>query len=293
MNKLTQKIRSTTICLVTVAAIALPGTSQAGWFSNSKPVVKVSQKAKATAGNMQAKVTDISRKLNDIYSQLEGGRPLVNAMKEGQMVETVKQVLQFVNESQKDYQYFASSGVYAFEQDINDMVSGLGSIAQQTQLDSKLVGQLDKIQNLVAKMPKQFLYIMYKAMGEKIADLSQQTQTLRSRLEFAVNLPSSRDLMVAPMSHQASLCPLVNDKGIKVSYAVVMAVLNRVMLDVNLLNDLSPDDLYASGTAVAGGGTTVGKFPTKFITLTIKRIVEGIKVNLENTNSIAEAVCAP
>jgi hypothetical protein len=293
MNNLTQKMRSTTLCLVTVAAIALPGTSQAGWFSNAKPVTKVTQKAKATAGNVQAKVADMSRKLNEIYSQFEGGRPLVDAMKEGQMVETVKEVMLFVNESQKDYQYFASSGIYAFEQDINDMVSDLAGIAQLTKLDGKLVAQLEKIQRLVGKMPKQFLYIMYKAMGEKISDLREQTQMLSGHLQFAQNLPSSRSLMSSPMSHQTSLCPLVNDKKTKVSYAVVMAILNRMVLDISLANDLSPDDLYASGTAVAGGGTTVGKFPTKFITLTTKRLIEGVKVNLESANSIAQAVCVP
>ncbi len=45
------------------------------------------------------------------------------------------------------------------------------------------------------------------------------------------------------------------------------------------------------GTAVAGGGTTVGKFPTKLITISIKHIVGSIIVDLDNTKNIAEAVC--
>ena len=71
----------------------------------------------------------------------------------------------------------------------------------------------------------------------------------------------------------------------------MLAIVKRIELFVGLLNDASPDDLHVSATAVAGGGATVSKYPTKAITLLIKHVVGSVKVYLENTKDIATAVC--
>lgn len=94
-----------------------------------------------------------------------------------------------------------------------------------------------------------------------------------------------------PMSHQDSLCPIANHRDKKVSYAIIMGKLKELELIAGLINDLSPDDLYVDAGAVVNGGTTVGKFPTKLITLLIKHIVGAVKIDLENIKDMAEAVC--
>lgn len=303
MKNFTQKIRTTGICLITATAIALPGTGHAGWFSDAKPVKKVTKtvvqplkakagaKVKSAANQLQARVEDMSSKLDEVYAQLENGRPLKEALENSNMMETVKEVMQYVGDSQQDYQQFANSGVYVFEQEVNDLFYDLTDIIETMQLDAKLKTQINKIRDLIAKMPTQFLYVMKKAVGERITEIRERVQQIKNNLVFVADLPSNRDMFTNPMSHKSSLCPIVQNRDKKVSYAIIMGRLSELELVAGTLNDLSPDDLYASGTAVAGGGTTVGKFPTKLITILIKHIVGSIKVNLENTKSIAEAVC--
>jgi hypothetical protein len=240
---------------------------------------------------VQDKVGDMADKINEIYAQFEEGRPLINAMKDSQMVDMAKEVMLYMQESQKDYQHFANSGVYGFEGDINDLLDDMGDIAHKIKLGGNLDEKLDKVRDLIAKMPTQFLFVMHKATGKGVTEVRGQTQVLSTQLSVVERLPSARDLFTAPMNYTNELCPLVNDPEEKVKLAVVMAIVKRLELFVGLLNDASPDDLHVSATAVAGGGATVSKFPTKGITLIIKHVVGSVKVYLENTKDIATAVC--
>lgn len=294
----TKTITFPVICMLAATVMFTPGVSQAGWFDKKPVKAKVKQiktnastKAKAGANKLQAKVEDISNKLDEVYAQLEKGRPLKNALEDSNMLETVKDVMAYVGESQKDYQQFANSGVYVFEDEVNDLFYDLTDIIDTMQLDSKLKKQINDIRDLLAKMPTQFLYVMKKAVGERITEIRQRVQQIKLNLVFVAELPTKQEMFKNPTHHKDSLCPIANNRDKKVSYAIIMGRLKELELVAGTLNDLSPDDLYASGTAVAGGGTTVGKFPTKLITILIKHIVGSIIVDLDNTKNIAEAVC--
>ena len=283
-----------TICLLAATLMLSPGISHAGWFAD-KPVQKAKAKVTARVSNAahqaQDRVTAMADKINEIYAQFEEGRPLINAMKDSQMVDMTKEVMLYLQEAQQDYQHFASSGVYGFEGDVNDLLDDMGDIGRKVKLGNGLEEKLDKVRNLLAKMPTQFLFVMHKATGKGVTELRGQTQVLNTQLSVVERLPSAHDLFTAPMNYRNELCPLVNYPEEKVKLAVVMAIVKRLELFAGLLNDASPDDLHVSATAVAGGGTTVSKFPTKGITLIIKHVVGSVKVYLENTKVIAEAVC--
>jgi hypothetical protein len=272
MKSFTQKLRTTTICLITAAALALPGISHAGAIDTIK-----------------LKVTDVQNKLNSVYGQVRSSAPLINVMKEGKLINDLKEIMLFLNESRSDYDQFANTGIYAFSQDISGLVYGFGDIGTTMNLDG-LAERLDKSQDLINRLPPQLMYIMHKAVGTIVIELREDVQSLNEKLAAVADLPSNSEMIESPELHKAKLCPLVNDKKTKVTYTVLMAKLKLLSMKLDYVNDLIPDDMTVVVNVVGGGGTNVPS-PVKPITGFFKYIKDRIIQRLENAHDIASVVC--
>jgi len=294
MKNLTNKMRTTGICLLTVAAIALPTAANAGWFTNKQPVKKVVQKAKATPGNIAAKVTDISIKINEMAAQMAESRPLMSKVKESNMMSTLKEVIEFVGEQQQDYQAFASNDIYGFRQNFQNMLSGFGGIVNDfpaIENADRLNNSLTKAGDMINKMPSQFLYIMDKAVGEKLITINAKVADIRNDLAKLPQLPSPRVLMQNPMAYETELCTIVESRETAVTIAVIQAKLKSAIWSLNTVRGYLPDDLTLSATAVAGGGFTAAIHPAQIPLKTPLVVLEAVDLAIDNNVSIANAMC--
>lgn len=294
MKTLMHKIRSTGICLITAVAIAAPSVSHAGWFKNSKPFSKVVTRVAAAPGNAKERIEDIAAKVNEIYSQISENRPLLEQMKNGRIMDSLKETLVFINGMQTDYQAFADSGVYASRLDIKDVLYGFGDITQAfpgAEPDGKIMVKLDKAANLVDKMPTQFLYLMDKALGPQLPELQEKIQNILDNLAMLPDLPSKRELYRDPMAHVDSLCELRENRAVAVSIAVLRARLKATAFKIKTIKAYMPDDLTINVNVVAGGGATVAKFPAQLPLQVMLTIIEGIEMRISNFTSIADSVC--
>jgi hypothetical protein len=294
MKTLTRKIRSTGICLITSIAIAAPGIGHAGWFSTPRPVVKkVTQTVRTGASNVQGKLGEIAGKLNEMYAQMKDKRPLVNALKNGKMMQQLTEVVQYLNESQQDYQAFAENGVYILRQDIKDLVGTVSSISGMLNLDGKLNDQLQKSTALVDKMPVTFLFALARSgIDKRLQDILERLTRLSEDLVLVATLPLERNVYLYPEQYKDSLCPLVNDPQTKVQLAVLNARIDTNIWAIDTVSDLIPEDLTVSATVVGGGGATVSKFPPQYIFKAMKTILSAIKLRTDNYKSIAESMCS-
>lgn len=294
MKTLIHKIRSTGICLITTVAIAAPSVGHAGWFSTPKPVVKkVTQAVRTGASNVQDNFGEISDKLNEMYAQMEDNRPLVDALKNGQMMQQLTEVVQYLNESQQDYQAFAENGVYLLRQDIKDLVDTVSSISDMLNLDGKLNDQLHKSTALVDKMPVIFLFALAKSgIDKRLQDILARLTLLSDDLVLVATLPLEKNVYLYPEQYKDSLCPLVNDKQTKLQLAVLNARIDTNVWAIDTVSGLIPEDLDVNATVVGGGGTTVSKFPPQYIFKAMKTILSAIKLRMGNYKSIAESMCS-
>lgn len=286
MNTFTKKIYFTGICLLTAAAIAIPNVSHAGWFSDAAPVKKITKVAKGKAGDVQAKVGEIAGKLDEIYSQMEDNRPLLNALKNGQMVSQLTEVVEFLNESQQEYQLFAENGVITLRNDIDDLVGTVSDVSDMMNLDGKLSDQLNKAAGLVDKMPTTFLFALAKSgVDKKLQDIVARLSQLRDDLVLVVTLPVEKEVFLYPELHKDSLCNLVTDSATQL--AVLNARIDYNIWSIAKVSELMPEDLTVNVTVVGGGGATVSKFPPQYIFKAITTILEVIKMRLDTYSSIA------
>lgn len=293
MTIFTNKLRNTGICLITAAVIALPQAAHAGWFSSAKPVKQVVSKARSSAAQVKDRADDVNAKLQEITDRLEDNRPLVDALKNGRMMQQLTEVVEYLNESQQDYQAFADSGVYVLRDDIRELVSIVGDINNSLNLDSKLSNQLDRAAGLVDKMPVSFLFALTKSgVDQRLQDIIARLRQLRDDLVLVASLPLERDVFLYPEMYKNDLCPLVIDDDTRVQLAVLNARIDSNIWVLSTVSDLLPEDLTISATVVGGGGTTVSKFPPQYIFKTINTILGAIKLRMGNYKSIAESMCS-
>jgi len=301
MNKSTRTIRNIAIATLVTSAV-LPSVSHAGWWSDNNPVKKVVATVKAAPsnvvskvqeapGNIQAQVEEVLDKLNEIHSRVEESKPLMNAMKDGKVISDLQDIMTFFQESRADYQQFANSGAQGFSQDVSGLLYDFGDIISIMQVADGMNARLTKADDLIGRLPPQLLYVMHEAMGSSIIDMREQLLEISTHLDFMRDLPSNRELMSAPQQHQASLCPIVNDKRTKVSYQVVKGKVAILVLGLDYVNEMQPDDLNVGATAVAGATVTVSKYPPKYVTQTLKTIADYMALRLETIHDVAEAVC--
>jgi hypothetical protein len=294
MKILTQKMRTTGICLITAAAITLPTVANAGWFNKSKPAQKIAAKAKATSGNITAKVSDISQKINEMANQMKESRPLMNKVKSSNMMQTLKEVVEFMGEQQQEYQAFANGGVYAFRRNFQDTLQGFGGVVNDfpgIENADRLNQKLDKAVELINKLPSQFLFIMDKAVGEKLISVNEKISDLRKDLSKLPRLPTPRVLMQNIYAYEVELCKLVDSREVAVTVAVIQAKLKTIMWTLNTITSYLPNDLTVSATAVAGGGFTAAIHPAKVPFQIPLTIVQAVDLGIGNNVSIANAMC--
>lgn len=304
MKTRTKKLFSTGVCLIVVAVVGLPGIGHAGWKDHSNNLrakvtqtvkaapKKVTQTAKATPGNIKAKVEDISSRVNEISTQLRESRPLMDMMKNGHLMEQLTEVMQFLNESQKDYYDFAGHGEFVMREDIAGLVGSVGNLTNALGMEGKMGDQLQKASGLVDKIPTTFLYPLFKAgIGAKITEIRDRFEVLVDDVTLIATLPQEEDAYLYPESYKAELCPLVNDAQTKLQLAVLEAKLNAVTWQNKTITGYMPQDLTISLTVVGGGGATVSKFPAQYIFKIIDTVVGSIHLRLKNYKSIAKTMC--
>lgn len=278
MKTLTHNIRTTVICLVTATAIALPGIGHA-----------------SAIDTIQNKVTDISKKLNSVYGQMRNSSPLISVLKDGKLINDLKEIMLYLKQSRADYDQFANSGIYEFTRDMTTLLDGFGDIASTMKLDG-ISDRLDKSHDLIGSLPPQFMYIMHKAIGPTIIELRDEIQSLNEQLSIVADLPSNREMLTNPERYTDTLCPLVNsspldnNKNAKVVYTLIMARLNLLSIKLDYANDMIPDDLTVMVNVVGGGGTNF-PFPAKPISRTLMLIKDSVIQRLVNAKEIASVVC--
>jgi len=303
MKTRTQKMFSTGICLIVVAVLSLPGTGHAGWFSDSKPLKKVTQTVKAAPkkvtqtvkaapGNIQDKVEDISSRINEISDQLRESRPLMDMMKNGHLMGQLTEVVQFLNESQQDYYDFAGDGEFVMRDDIDRLLRSVGNLINALGMEGKMGDQLQKASGLVDKIPTTFLYPLFKAgIGAKITEIRDRFEVLVDDVTLIATLPQEEDVYLYPESYKAELCPLVKDDQTKLQLAVLEAKLEAATWQNKTITGYMPEDLTVSLTVVGGGGATVAKFPGQYIFKIIDTVIGSIQLRLKNYKSIADTMC--
>ena len=294
MKNLNQKMSTTGICLIMAISIALPTSANAGWFSSKQPVKRVIAKAKATPGNITAKVTDISKKINEMARQMSESRPLMQKVKSSKMLNTLKEVVEFIGEQQEEYQDFASNEVHVFRQNFGDMLHGFGGVINDfpaIENADRLNKKLDKAANLINRIPSQFLFIMHKAVGEKLVEVNEKISDLRGDLVKLPQLPAPRVLMQSPRDYETEICKLVDSRGAAVSVAVIQAKLKTIIFVLKTITSYLPNDLTISVTAVAGGGFTAAIHPAKVPFQIPLTILETVELGIGNNVSIANAMC--
>lgn len=292
MNTLTHKMRTTTICLVTAAAIVIPGTSQAGWFSDSKPARKISHVAHATAGNLQHKVSDISTKINEMAAQMAQSRPLADAMKNGRMMSHLTELVHYINDYQKDFQDFNNQGAGEMRDDIRRLVRSITGVINTMGMDNKVVDQMQHAADIVDKMPATFLYPLAKSgLKDKINDSRVRFEQLKENLTLIATLPPVKDVLLYPESYKADICPLVKDDHTKIQLAVLGVRIKRSKWGIDMMSKLVPEDLTINVEVVGGGGATIAKFPAQYLFKAIDTVLDVIEMRIDTYKSIGDAMC--
>lgn len=274
--------------------IVMPATSQAGWFSDRQPAKQVASKVKATAGNIQTKVTDISKKLNEVHHQIAESRPLMNKVKNGNMLGTLKEIVEFMGDKQQEFQAFQNGGVYGFRRDFKGMLNGFSNLVAETPAirnPNRFQKRLNKASNLVEKVPTAFLFIMSEAVGDQLMEIRDNVDRLGVELAKLPRLPNNRELLQNIQAYESELCKFVDNREVAVSVAMVKNGLKTTIWTLNTINSYLPNDLTVSVTAVAGGGFTAAIHPAKVPFKVPLTVVEAIQLSLDNNIALAEAVC--
>ena len=299
MRTLTQQIRFTGICVITAAVIATPAVGQAGLFRQGiKPptpqavVNKTARVAKSGVASIQNKVGDIANKLDDIYSRLEDNRPLLDVLENGQMVQQLTEVVEFINESQDEFRLFAEDGVHTLRADVKELASTVTDITNMLSLDSDFGDQLQKSAGVVDRIPVVFLFALAKSgVDQQLQDFVARLRQLGEDLLLIATLPPESVVFLHPEAHQDSLCPLVSNTSTMTQLAVLKARITYNAWTVNTISGLLPEDLTVNVTVVGGGGATVAKFPLQYIFKSITAVLELIQTRLDTYESIADSMC--
>jgi hypothetical protein len=309
MKTLTQTIRNTGICLITAVVIFAPGIAHAGWLGSPKPVLnkvtqtvrtgissvqnEVTQTVSTGVSNIQGNADGIGGRLGEMYERLDDSRPLVDALKNGKMMQQLTEVVQYLNESQQEYQAFADNGVYLLRQDIKDLAYTVASIGDMLNLDGKLGDQLHKASALVDRIPAVFLFALARSgIDKRLQDMLARLGRLGDDLVLFATLPPESEVFLYPEQYRDDICPLVNDRQTKVQLAVLNARIDTNIWAIDTVSGLIPEDLDVSATVVGGGGATVSKFPPQYIFKAMKTILSAVKLRMDNYKSIADSMCA-
>jgi hypothetical protein len=288
-------LRHTALCIGLAAALVLPAQSQAGWFSNAKTKVShrtetVTHRVAAAPAKAKDRLEDVQNKLNEIYSHIEENRPLADKLRDSKMVDTVKETLTFIQDQRADYQQFADQGVYGFRLDMKDLLTDFTSMGHMLGRRAPVLDRLEKATALIDKMPTSFLYVMNKAIGTQLQNLQEQTGAISDKFGVLEQLPPLQELYRNPTSYTASVCPLVNDAETKATVAVLKARLANIGFVLETIQGYLPDDLMVDVDVLAGGGTTIGKFPAQIPFKVMSTVVKGISLRLDHYTSIAGAL---
>ena len=284
--------RNTALGIIFAASVVATMPAQAGWFSNvGSKVHTAAAKVASTPGNIEAKVADISAKLNEMFQNIEENRPLAEHLKNGPLMKMVKETLSLMADMGSDYQQFSSSGeAESFRQDIKDIIADMSAISQQFGRDEVKRQRLAKIENLMDKIPSTFLFVMYEAAGDRVQTMKDKIAQLQARMSQLPSLPTISELSQAPENFTNEICPLVNDKPTKITVALLKVAIKDVSFIVKNVKDAMPEDIDINVDVVAGGGTTI-KNPAQRVMQAITIVLDGLQLKIDNYETIAGAVC--
>ncbi|UCE88834.1 MAG: hypothetical protein JSW10_11000 [Pseudomonadota bacterium] len=300
----------TVSALVLVLSAAGTFPASAGWFdgaadkvrsktsSTAQRVVAAPKKAATSAQgrieDIKDKVTDMSRKLNEMYGEVRAFQPMMDRMRNGPLMEGVGATIDFLEERQHDYQQFAGPYAETFRQDIQGLFGDLQGVMRDfPAFANDDAGQrLSKVIALVDRMPVQFLYLLEQAIGPQLPTLRENVDNIRAKLAELPDLPRPRDLLANPLPYEAELCELVTNKRTATHVATVQALLKTLSWGLKSIKDLTPTDLEITVNAVAGAGTSIATHPARVPFHVLQAfIVDGIDLAITNYVSIATSMC--
>jgi len=284
--------RNTAFGAIFVASIATTMPAHAGWFSHAREKVHhtVSQ-VKATPGNIQNKVEDISRKLNELFQKVENSQPLADHLRNGPLMKMITETLGYMSDMKGQYQQFTDSGEdEAFRQDIKQILSDMSAISQKFGPSERKQRRLNKMQDLMDKIPGTLLFVMHEAAGDRIQTMEDRIGRLSDRLNQLPELPPMSELTRDPESYTNQICPLVNDKPTKITVALVKVAIKDVSFVVGHVKKAIPEDIDINVDVVAGGGTTI-KNPAQRVLNAVANVLDLVQLKIDNYETIAGAVC--
>jgi len=298
--------RTIAVCSILAFSAAVPATSFAGgYWSQNRGITKVSakvesvkknvvKKATAAPAKVKGKIEDVADKVQEIYEQIEENRPLMTQIKNGPLMSTIGDTLQFLQDNQADFQQFADQEAENFRDDIQNLLSDFLAITEDfpvARQKGKVAEQMQKALVLIDKLPAAFLYPMYKAVGPRLEEMQQTITNVRTKLAALPELPPMKELYLNPMDHAETMCTLVTDKKIAVHVATIQAMLASGVWSVKTVLEYLPKDLTVNAMVVGGGGTTVSAHPARMPLNIIVMIMEGINLSLTQNMAIGKSVC--
>ncbi|MEJ2392851.1 MAG: hypothetical protein P8019_15810 [Gammaproteobacteria bacterium] len=291
------KFRHAAMGVVLASSVIVAVPAQASWFGHvSSREHKVAHRVAATPGNLEAKVRDMSGKLNDIYQKFENGMPIVQKMQQIHLKEKLMNNIDYLRDTMSDYDDFANGGAENFRGDLESIFDNFSSFNQAILHKQALSNSLDRVNQLVGKLPVSFLYILHKAIGTQLQNMQTKVVLMNSNAQVLASLPSVSTAMQDPQSFIDNACDQDQHKGLKTSFRLALAVIKITAGQIELWADhyekLAPRDLVLEGDAVGeGAGTTVSSHPAHIILEELKFPAKVTKEVVEDYKTLAEALC--
>jgi hypothetical protein len=191
MKTVIHKIRSTSICLITAVAIAVPGLASA-----------------RLGDRVRAGIQTVHTGTNTLITNVQQHQPLANAnetirgpaaeifdaVKQLQVVDQLKQTIGLVQYMQADYDYFSGGqGCSATCASFLDRLKNVfGNFAQLVleipalSSESGLIENMQRVSGLIDHLPPRALYLLWQTLSAKMDQLEAAADEIRQTL---ANLP--------------------------------------------------------------------------------------------------------
>lgn len=299
--------RQIAVCSIIVFAVAVPATSFAagGYWSQNRGITKVRAKVQKVSKKAVKKVADapakaqetmqdLVDKLNEIYSQIEENRPLLNQMKGSPLMSGVTDTMKFLQDNQTEFKQFVAQDADYFRDDVKNLMLDFIGISQDFPIarqKAKVVESMQQIVTLIDRLPPALLYPMYKALGPRLEEMQAIITSIRTKLAAIPKLPPLKDLYLDPMAHAETMCTFVTDKEVAVHVATLQATIKSAIFITKMAKEYIPKDFSISVTVVGGGGLTLMVHPARIPFIAIGNILEGIDLAITNTSTIGTSVC--
>lgn len=246
--------------------------------------------------NLVANVRHLSGMVNQIYQKFLQGLPIAQKMQEIHLKQNLMDNLDYLKDTRSDYNQFANNEAETFRSDLESVFENFSSINQEFLHKPALSESLDKVQNLVSKLPVSFLYVLHKAVGSQLQNMRDKIAVINSNIQALSPLPPIQDAIQDTQSFVTTACDPNHHRVLKKTFRVSLAIIKITASEIEFWADHveedAPRDLVVEGDAVGeGAGTTVSSNPAHVVLETLKFPAALITEVAENYDTLAGAVC--